>query len=178
MLDLEFLITDPTSERSRSPTSRTCRRSAFPPPSAASIRRSTSAASSRSTSTSSRPALRAAPDARAWSCRNFWGSEAAKTDGSFNLAGISHPAVDALIDKISEAKSRDELKTATRALDRVLRAGHYWVPHWYKAAHHVVHWDKFGRPAVKPRYERGIIAHLVVRRRKGREAEDQLNEPT
>ena len=66
-----------------------------------------------------------------------------------------------------EAKSREELKTATRALDRVLRAGHYWVPHWYKAAHHVAHWDKFGRPAVKPRYERGITAYLVVRCRKG-----------
>ena len=65
--------------------------------------------------------------------RTFWCSEAAKTDGSYNLAGINHPAVDALIVKISEAKSREELKTATRALDRVLRAGHYWVPHWYRA---------------------------------------------
>ena len=60
--------------------------------------------------------------------RNFWGSEAAKTDGSFNLAGISQPAVDALIARAVEAKSREELLTATRALDRVLRAGHYWCP--------------------------------------------------
>jgi len=89
--------------------------------------------------------------------RTFWGSEAAKTDGSANLAGISDPAVDALIVKVMEAKSREELNTATRALDRVLRAGHYWVPHWFKAAHHVAYWDKFARPAVKPRYERGII---------------------
>ena len=89
--------------------------------------------------------------------RTFWGSEAAKTDGSFNLAGISDPAIDALIAKVMEAKSREELKTATRALDRVLRAGHYWVPHWYTAVHHIANWDKFGRPAVKPRYERGII---------------------
>ena len=56
----------------------------------------------------------------------------------------------------------------------MLRAGHYWVPHWYKPSHHVAHWDKFGRPAVKPRYERGIIAYLVVRCRKGRKAQDQL----
>ena len=88
--------------------------------------------------------------------RGFWGSEAAKTDGSYNLAGINDPVVDALLNKVLEAKSRDELNTATRALDRVLRAGHYWVPHWFKAAHHVVHWDLFGRPAVKPRFERGI----------------------
>jgi microcin C transport system substrate-binding protein len=89
--------------------------------------------------------------------RSFWGSEAAKTDGSYNLAGISNPVVDALIGKVTEANSREELKTATRALDRVLRAGHYWVPHWYRPYHYIATWDKFGRPAVKPRYERGII---------------------
>ena len=89
--------------------------------------------------------------------RSFWGSEAAKTEGSYNLAGISSPVVDALIGKVTEANSREELKTATRALDRVLRAGHYWVPHWYRPYHYIATWDKFGRPDVKPRYERGII---------------------
>jgi microcin C transport system substrate-binding protein len=62
-----------------------------------------------------------------------------------------------LIAKAVEAKSREELLTATRALDRVLRAGHYWVPQWYKAAHNIAYWDKFQRPALKPRYDRGII---------------------
>ena len=88
--------------------------------------------------------------------RSYWGSDAAGTDGSLNLAGISHPVIDALITKVIEANSRGELEVATRALDRVLRAGHYWVPQWYKAAHHVAYWDKFDRPAVKPRFERGI----------------------
>jgi microcin C transport system substrate-binding protein len=89
--------------------------------------------------------------------RSFWGSEAAKTEGSFNLAGISHAVIDVLILKMLAAKSREELNAATKAIDRVLRAGHYWVPNWFKAAHHVAYWDKFGRPAVKPRYDRGII---------------------
>lgn len=88
---------------------------------------------------------------------NFFGSNAADTDGSFNLAGIKSPVVDALAAKVLEANSRDDLVTATRALDRVLRAGHYWVPHWYKASHHIAHWDKFGRPEVKPKYARGIV---------------------
>ncbi len=43
------------------------------------------------------------------------------------------------------------------ARGRVLRAGHYWVPHWYKAAHHVAIWDKFSGPAIKPKYARGIL---------------------
>jgi microcin C transport system substrate-binding protein len=65
--------------------------------------------------------------------------------------------VDALADRILKAQSRAELVTAARALDRVLRAGHYWVPHWYKAAHHLAFWNKFSWPDVKPRYDRGAL---------------------
>lgn len=89
--------------------------------------------------------------------RSYFGSAAAKMDGSLNLAGIDDPAVDALIERIIAAKSREELETAARALDRVLRAGHYWVPHWYKASHHIAYWDKFSRPETKPRFDRGIL---------------------
>ena len=89
--------------------------------------------------------------------RNFWSTQSAKMNGSFNLAGIKDPVVDALIEKIIEAKSRAELVTATRALDRVLRAGHYWVPHWYKASHNIAHWNKFSRPETKPPYARAVI---------------------
>lgn len=89
--------------------------------------------------------------------RNYWSSKAAATPGSQNLSGISDPVIDALIEKVIAAKSRSELVTAARAIDRVLRASHYWVPHWYKAAHNVAHWDKFSGPNEKPRYARGII---------------------
>ncbi len=89
--------------------------------------------------------------------KNYWGTEAAKIEGSLNLAGISDPAVDALAEKVMSAKSRDELIAATRAVDRVLRAGHYWVPHWYKAAHNLAFWDKLGWPAIKPKYDRGAL---------------------
>ncbi|MCB1520384.1 MAG: ABC transporter substrate-binding protein [Hyphomicrobiaceae bacterium] len=89
--------------------------------------------------------------------KSFWGSDSATTDGSFNLAGIADPAIDGLIDKVMAATSRAELETATRAIDRVLRAGYYWVPHWFKASHAIAYWDKFSRPAVKPKYARGVI---------------------
>jgi microcin C transport system substrate-binding protein len=89
--------------------------------------------------------------------RAFWGSEAAKTDGSFNLAGISSPAIDALAEKVMAARSREELVAATRAVDRVLRAGHYWVPHWYKAAHNLAFWDKLSWPVTKPKFDRGAL---------------------
>lgn len=89
--------------------------------------------------------------------KNFWSSEAAKMAGSRNLPGISNPVVDALIDKVIEAKSRPELATAARALDRVMRAEHVWVPNWYKASHNVACWNKFSWPATKPRYALGAL---------------------
>ena len=89
--------------------------------------------------------------------RSYFGSAAATMDGSLNLAGIADPAVDALIERVIAAKSREELTIAARALDRVLRAGHYWVPHWYKASNSVAYWDKFSRPEQKPRFDRGIL---------------------
>lgn len=87
--------------------------------------------------------------------RNYFGSGAATIDGSFNLAGIKDPVADALIETIMAAKSRPELVTAARALDRVLRAQNYWVPHWYKAAHNLAFWNRFSWPSVKPKFGRG-----------------------
>lgn len=89
--------------------------------------------------------------------KSYWGSDAAKMDGSFNLSGISDPVVDALMTKMIEAKTRADLTIAARALDRVLRAGNYWVPQWYKPVHTVAYWNKFSRPAVMPKYDEGVI---------------------
>jgi microcin C transport system substrate-binding protein len=67
--------------------------------------------------------------------------------------GIQDPAVDALLENVTSAKTRPQLITAVRALDRVLRHGHYTVPHWYGAVHRVA-WrnGRFELPAVMPRY--------------------------
>jgi microcin C transport system substrate-binding protein len=90
------------------------------------------------------------------SLRPYFSSQAAAIKGSQNHAGIADPAVDRLVDVIIAAKTRDELTTACRALDRVIRSGRYWIPHWYKASHWIAYWDIFGRPAAQPRYFRGI----------------------
>jgi len=90
------------------------------------------------------------------SLRSYFSSQAAALRGSQNLAGISDPVIDELIDTIIAAASRASLTTACKVLDRVIRAGRYWVPHWYKASHWLAYWDVFGRPATKPRYARGI----------------------
>ena len=60
-----------------------------------------------------------------------FGSEAARTPGSSNIWGVADPAIDALLQKIVTATTRQELSAATRALDRVLTNGHYSVPQYY-----------------------------------------------
>jgi microcin C transport system substrate-binding protein len=90
------------------------------------------------------------------SLRTFFSSQAAGMKGSLNLAGIADPSIDAMIDRVIAADSRVALTTACRALDRLIRAGRYWVPHWYKASYWIAYWDIFGRPATKPRYARGV----------------------
>ena len=91
------------------------------------------------------------------SLRTYFSSRAAATKGTMNVAGIADPAVDALIEKIIAAPTREDLITACRALDRVIRAGRYWIPHWYKGSHWLAYWDVFARPPQKPRYARGVV---------------------
>ena len=105
--------------------------------------------------------------------KNFWGSEAAGTDGSYNLAGISDPVVDKLIEYVIKAKTRSELINATQALDRVLRAGHYWVPHWFKASHHLAFWNKFSWPSQKPKYDRGALINWWYDKNKAQKYKSQ-----
>lgn len=81
--------------------------------------------------------------------RNAFSSEAAALPGAGNLAGVKLKAVDALIDKVEGATSRDKMETAARALDRVLRAHFYTVPNWHIDGHRLAYWNKFGFPDVK-----------------------------
>ncbi len=88
--------------------------------------------------------------------RNYWGSKAADTPGSRNLAGIKDPAVDTLIGEVLTADSRPALAAAVGALDRVLMWNHYCVPQWYNSSHNIAYWNKFSRPATPPRYDASL----------------------
>lgn len=85
--------------------------------------------------------------------RQLWGSRAAAQPGSHNRAGIADPVVDALIETALAADTREDMTIAARALDRVLRAGYYSVPHWYNRNHLLAYWDMFGRPDKPPFYD-------------------------
>lgn len=88
--------------------------------------------------------------------RDFWGSQAATTEGTRNYVGIRDSAVDALIDRVISSPDRASLIHHTRALDRVLLWNHYVIPHWHISMYRVVYWDKFRAPETPPRYSLGL----------------------
>ncbi len=87
--------------------------------------------------------------------RDYFGSSSASSPGSENIAGVADPVVDGLIDIIERADSRETLTDAVKALDRVLRARHIWIPQWNKGSHTIAYWDVFDQPEVKPEYAPG-----------------------
>ncbi len=89
---------------------------------------------------------------------NYWGSDAARQEGSQNWGGIENPAIDAIIKVILYAKDRDELVAATRALDRVLLWNHYVIPGWTSANTRMARWNRFGRPDPLPSQSTGFPA--------------------
>ena len=76
------------------------------------------------------------------------GSKSADTTGSGNYRGLKDPAVDAMLVAMNEAKTYDDLRDATRALDRIVMHGHYQVPQLYSPGYFMSYWNKFGIPPV------------------------------
>jgi microcin C transport system substrate-binding protein len=91
--------------------------------------------------------------------RALLGSEAANTPGSRNPAGIAHPVVDALIEKVEQAETLEENYLYMSVLDRVLRPYHYWMPQWYAPGDWVAHEVTIKRPETKPRYALPVETH-------------------
>jgi peptide/nickel transport system substrate-binding protein len=75
-----------------------------------------------------------------------WGSQMADIPGSFNLPGVRSQAVDAAIDALTAANSREELVAAARALDRLLLSGYYVLPLYHQAADRVAWWVDLNHP--------------------------------
>ncbi len=88
--------------------------------------------------------------------RNFWGSNAADTNGSRNIIGIKNFVIDSLIEKLINADNREELITITKALDRILLWNHYVVPNWHISSYRVLYWNFFDQPNIKPKYSLGF----------------------
>ena len=87
---------------------------------------------------------------------DLFGSKAADTEDSGNLAGVKSPAVDSLISHMVGADTRPEFLAACRALERVVSHSHYLLPQWYSPVHRLAYnaW-RLQKPDVVPPYFRG-----------------------
>lgn len=88
--------------------------------------------------------------------RSYFHSSTVNVKGSKNYAGVSQPVIDALTEQIVRAKTRDELISTTKALDRVLLWNHYIVPNWHLNYHRIAYWDRFEKPEKQPPYKLGF----------------------
>ncbi|MEP7328602.1 MAG: extracellular solute-binding protein [Betaproteobacteria bacterium] len=80
------------------------------------------------------------------------GSAAADEEASANYGGVKNKVLDHLIEQMDKAKTLEELRTATRAFDRVFINEHYVVTDLFGANNRVSRWDKFGIPKTVPKY--------------------------
>ena len=87
---------------------------------------------------------------------DLFGSRAADTEDSGNLAGVKNPAIDSLISHMVGARAHPEFLAACRALERVVSHSHYLLPQWYSPVHRLAYnaW-RLDKPAVVPPYFRG-----------------------
>nr|CAD6427972.1 ABC transporter substrate-binding protein [Rhizobium sp. Q54] len=86
----------------------------------------------------------------------YWGSEAAKREGSQNYSGIADPGVDALIRKVIFAADREEQVAAVKALDRVLLAHHIVVPSYSSKTLRFAYWNTIAHGDNLPEYSSGF----------------------
>ncbi|MDR2127594.1 MAG: extracellular solute-binding protein [Burkholderiaceae bacterium] len=86
---------------------------------------------------------------------DLFGSQAADTPDSGNLAGVKNPAVDSLIGHMVSARTKADFLAACRALERVIAHSHYLLPQWFSPVHRVAYnARRLQPPAVVPAYFR------------------------
>ena len=89
---------------------------------------------------------------------DLFGSKAADTEDSGNHAGVKNPAVDALLERMTGAKSKGELLPACRALERVIAHSHYLIPQWTAGTHRIVYnARRLNLPPAMPAYAAGEV---------------------
>lgn len=72
--------------------------------------------------------------------------------GSDNFIGLNDPLIDNAIKNVVSSETRDELKLASKVLDRILLFGHYVIPHWHNRVHRIAYREGLVAPKTTPLY--------------------------
>jgi len=78
--------------------------------------------------------------------KSFFHSTSANMPFTENFPGISHPAVDAFIERALSTHDRAELYAAAHALDRTMLHQYYLIPTQVDPGGRWTYWDRFSRP--------------------------------
>ncbi|MGL4241476.1 MAG: ABC transporter substrate-binding protein, partial [Beijerinckiaceae bacterium] len=84
---------------------------------------------------------------------NRFSSQAAQREGSLNYAGVSSPAVDAMLEAMRRASTREEFVAAVRALDRTLLSGFYVLPLYFAPERWLARQAGLKRPDPQPKFD-------------------------
>ncbi|WP_181700437.1 extracellular solute-binding protein [Chthonobacter albigriseus] len=82
----------------------------------------------------------------------LFSSRNADVPGGSNLSGLKDPVVDELTARVRAVRTREEMVTLLKVIDRVVRTHYIWIPNWYSGRIRAAFWDKFGWPERKPDY--------------------------
>jgi microcin C transport system substrate-binding protein len=91
--------------------------------------------------------------------RTYFSSATASIPAAQNYAGVRNPVVDGLLEKVLAARTEEEHTVACRALDRVLLWSYYMIDLGYQPGLRIARWDRFGRPAVRARFQTARFVH-------------------
>lgn len=84
--------------------------------------------------------------------KEMWGSSSAYINGSYNIAGVTNPVADELIDGFINAQTKQDYIAYIRAFDRLMLSETYIIPQWYSPNDRAAFANKFEHP----------ITHLKV----------------
>lgn len=82
----------------------------------------------------------------------YWGSAGRTVEGTRNYMGAAEPAIDAMIEEVLKAETKDDFVAAVRALDRLLIAGRYIVPLYHAPGQWLARWRHVAWPQTPSLY--------------------------
>lgn len=82
----------------------------------------------------------------------YWGSGSADLPGGLNYAGVKDKRIDALVADLTLAKTREELRQVTQALDRLIMSNWYGIPLYYTGYDYIAYRSDIAHPEVTPLY--------------------------
>ena len=83
---------------------------------------------------------------------SYFHSSQKNIKGSRNLSGLDDKIIDELVEKITRAKSKEELKNLCQKLDQRMLENYYTTPQWHNNTYRILYRDIFAMPKVSAKY--------------------------